>query len=85
MDHKNTFIDWRGTDKILVGTLQMSAEECASLRFVRFVRGLAKIVAHAPENVESGNIQHYGVEWKVKKAEKSSAEESFDNCSSTVI
>ena len=57
-------------DKILVGAFQMRAEIGTSFRFVRFGRGLAKIVSHTPENVQPRNIQHSRVEWKVKKAEE---------------
>ena len=48
----------------------MRTEISSSLRFVRFGRGLAKIVSHTPENVQPCNIQHNRVEWKVEKAEE---------------
>jgi hypothetical protein len=70
VDFENTFIDGRGTNEIQVRAFQMGAEIGSGFRFVRFDRGLSKIVAHAPENVESSNIQHDGFERKVEKAKE---------------
>lgn len=49
---------------------QMRAEMSSSFPFVRFDRGLAKIVSHTPEDVQPCNIQHNRVEWKVKKTKE---------------
>src|ERR1017187_3231141 len=70
MNFEDSLMDWRGANKVLVRNFEMCAKESARLRLVRFGGGFAEIVAHAPENVQSRNIQHYGVKWQVKKAEE---------------
>lgn len=70
MNLENPFIDWRGTNKILVRAFQMRSEIGSSFCFVRFGRRLAKIVSHTPKDVQPRDIQHNRVERKIEKAEE---------------
>jgi hypothetical protein len=66
MDLKYTLLYWRRFDEILIRTLKMCTEVGASFGLVRLHASRAEIVSHAPQDVQTSNIEHSGIIGYVK-------------------